>query len=119
MFKKICLMALLLGVCGGAVAGEESAGTVTFQLGQYASGPSSAGLTFFFIDGGTRTNKPACATVYGGERWVINNNWPAAKIQIATLLTAAAANKKIQVRGAGNCAVHDNSETVEDVFIVN
>jgi hypothetical protein len=46
-------------------------------------------VTFFYLEGGTRTSKPACGSADSGERWVINNAWPAAKLQIAVLLSAA------------------------------
>src|SRR2546425_12598863 len=74
------LCALVL-VSGAAHAAGEQTGTVTFDYGQYSSGPSSAGLTFFTLQGGTKLAIPVCNNFH--DRWVINNNWPAAKIQIA------------------------------------
>jgi hypothetical protein len=80
---KIVTIAVLFLTAQLAHAGVQT-GTVRFQHGQYASGPSSAGYTFFLIDGGTRSGAPNCATQVG--RWVINNDWPAIRHQPRRIL---------------------------------
>jgi hypothetical protein len=50
-------------------------------------------------------------------RWPINNNWPAAKIQMTILLVAAISGKKVTVRASGDCAVWNNSETALDIIL--
>jgi hypothetical protein len=92
------------------MAGDQS-GFVTFGHGQYASGENTNGYTFFYLSG-TKTGNPACSTY---DRWVIDNDWPVAKIQIATLLAAVVSGRPVAVSGTGNCAVWGDSETANDV----
>lgn len=110
----------VLAVCGFSCmvnAGEQT-GTVIFNHGQYASNSSSAGYTFVYLVGGQKMNNPACSTV-PGTRWVIDNSWPAAKIQISTLLTAAVSGKRVTIYGSGNCEVWGDSETATNIFLAN
>jgi hypothetical protein len=94
-------------------------GTVRFMHNQIFSNGSHPGYTFFYLEGGTpRSEKPACATYDSGERWVINNSWPAAKLQIAVLLSAALAGRRVRVQGTGDCAAWGDSETVWDILLV-
>ena len=102
---------LLLGVSCAVAAGEQS-GLVTFGHGQVFSGATTNGYTFFYLSG-TKTGNPACSTY--NNRWVINNDWPVAKIQIATLLAAAASGRPVAVSGTGDCAVWSDSETANDI----
>ena len=101
-----------------ACAGEES-GTVVFSLGQYNSNSTTAGYTFFVLENELKTNSPTCATASGGDRWVINNDWPAAKMQVNVLLTALISGKRVHVRGTGDCNVWGDTETAQDIFILN
>jgi hypothetical protein len=99
-----------------ALAGEQT-GIVRMDHGQYRAGPESAGLTFFFVQGAAKINTPACNTY--SDRWVINNSWPAAKIQIAILLSAITSGKTVTVRGQGECSEWANSETATDIRLNN
>lgn len=81
--KSVLLLVALL-CASQAYAGSET-GTVRFEHGQFNSSQSSAGYTFFYLDGSNKTNVPACSSFGGGERWVINNNWPAASMQVSIL----------------------------------
>jgi len=109
-------MGLLLSL--PAVAGYET-GYVRFQHGQYNSSISSAGYTFFYLEGGTREDIPGCANFDSGERWVIDNNRPAAEMQMSILLAAALANKQVRVRGTRDCDAWGDTETARDVVLMN
>jgi hypothetical protein len=109
---------ILLFLAAPAFAGSET-GTVVFAHGTYGSGASSAGVTFLFLEGGVKTGNPACSTNGSGERWAINNDWPGAKIQIATLLAAFVAGKRVSIIGANSCLVWGDTETVVDVRILD
>ncbi len=114
--SKFCILINLILFSSFCLAGNE-VGTVRFNHGQYGHSSTSAGKTFFFLDGGTKTNIPACATYLGGQRWVIDNNWPGANMQLSILLAARMSGKEVQVRGANNCGVHGDTETARDLFI--
>jgi hypothetical protein len=73
---------------------------------------------FFFLNGNTKTGNPACSTNANGARWVINNNWPAAKSQLAILLMAVASGKQVQITGSNACEVWGDSETVIDIRVL-
>ncbi len=116
------LSTLAAGVMAAAVClpshATSETGTVRFNYGQYRSSATSAGLTFFFLDGASRVGDiPACSTAFDGDRWVINNDWPVAKIQMAVLLSAASTGKKVTIRGTGDCGVYSNTETAQDIFL--
>ncbi len=115
---KRSLAILVAILCGSASAGTET-GTILFGHGQYGSTETSAGFTFFFLEGGNKIDNPACSTASGGQRWVFDNDWPAAKYQIATLLAAFAAGKRVTVVGSGTCLVWGDSETAIDIKIVD
>jgi hypothetical protein len=115
---KILCAWVLLASSTLAVAGSET-GTVKLDHGQHASGQNNAGYTFFLLEGGTKEGTPACATAYGGERWVFSNNWAPAKLQYNMLLLALATGKRVTVIGSGNCGVWWDSETAADIFIVD
>ena len=93
-------------------------GTVRFAYGQYGAHAGHPGHTFFHLEGGTRVNKPGCGSADGGERWVINNAWPAAKLQLTVLLAAAFTGKRVQVLGTSDCGVWGDTETVLMVHVV-
>jgi hypothetical protein len=115
--KIACILPLLI-VGGSALAGTET-GTVQFGHGQYASNESSAGYTFFFLEGATKSDNPACSTAANGQRWVFDNDWPAARIQIATLIAAFTAGRRVTVIGSGNCSVWGDTETAVDIMLVD
>jgi hypothetical protein len=110
------LAAAIVGTFTTSVMATSETGYVNFAFGQYNSSSSSAGLTFFTLDGGSNTCcRPACATVV--DRWVLDNDWPAAKIQMSVLLTAAVSGKRVTVRGSDSCSVFSNTETAVDIFL--
>lgn len=111
------LIAVALSLVATSAFGGSETGTVIFEHGQYSSGPNSAGYTFFYLDGGAKVGSPGCAS--NGERWVINNDWPAAKIQISVLLAAAVSGKRVMIRGSNDCSVWGDTETAANIFIVD
>lgn len=119
MRRALLTVAALLLMTPHAHATGIEVGTVRFMYGQIFSTTSHPGYTFFYLEGGTRTDKPACASYDSGERWVINNSWPAAKLQIAALMSAALTGKRVQVQGTGDCAAWGDTETVWDVHLVD
>jgi len=106
---------MLLLFSNASFAGEE-VGKIRFQHGQYGSHAESSGKMFFYLDGGTKQSTPTCATYDSGERWAIDNNRPAAHIQLSILLAAYMANQDVKVRGSGSCDVHGDSETAIDII---
>ena len=115
--KKI--IALMLAALATPVFAGSESGTIVFAHGQYGSSSSSAGYTFFFLEGGTKSDIPGCSTNAGGQRWVIANDWPAAKYQIATLMSAFLAGKRVAVIGSNTCSVWGDTETVVDVRLID
>lgn len=114
--QRLLVAAVLSAYTALALAGEQ-AGMVTVHHGQHSSGPTSAGFTFFVLQGGSKTGTPACNTYV--DRWVINNGWPAAKMQVAILLSAIASGKTVTVRGSGDCSQWSDSETAIDIRLNN
>lgn len=102
---------------GLSLAGEQT-GTVQIEYGQFGSSATSAGYTFFYLQGSPKLNTPPCNVTFNG-RWVINNSWPAAKIQTAILLVASTAGRQVKVTGSGNCNVWGDSETAIDIRLID
>lgn len=115
--KRIVFIAALF-FWAKVFAGSEI-GTVRFEIGQHESSANSAGKTFFYLEGQQKYNSPACATYVGGERWVINNDWPAAELQNSILLSAAISGKRVQIYGSGSCEVWGDTETALSIHIVD
>ena len=111
---KILPATLLLIVCFSqtVLAGSQS-GLVTFVTGQYQSSASTAGYTFFQLSGADRVGNPCT-----NDRWVIDNDWPAAPMQVATLQAAVLTGRQVRVQGSGNCAVWGDTETTLDVYLI-
>lgn len=114
---KLLFAAILIVIMPTMAISGSEVGTVEFVDGQYHSSETSAGYTFFYVHGGTKYNNPSCSTNSDGHRWVIDNDWPAAKYQIATLLTAVVAGRSVQVEGTNNCNVWSDTETAQDIFL--
>ncbi len=114
--RTFVLAALLILPILPATAGEQT-GTVRMDHGQWGSGANSPGYTFFVLDGAAKSNTPACNTYI--SRWVINNAWPAARLQMAILLAAISSGKTVTVRGSGDCAQYSDSETAVDIRLNN
>jgi hypothetical protein len=115
--KKLFVL-MFAALAAPAFAGSES-GTVVFAHWQYGSNVSTAGYTFFFLEGGTKSDNPACSTNAGGQRWVLANDWPAAKYQIATLMSAFLSGKRVAVIGSNTCSVWGDTETVVDIRLID
>jgi hypothetical protein len=115
--KRVGLLILAL-TSGLACAGTQT-GTVNLAQTSYASTATSPGYMFFYLNGGAKTGNPACSTISGGTRWVINNSWPAAKSQLSILLTALATGRQVQITGSNDCAVWGDTETVIDIRILD
>ena len=109
-WRRSCgMMALaLLAVSDPAVAGSSAVGPISGVLPH-----SSGGL--FFVQTGTRSSAPSCATVT--QRWVINVATAQGQAMAAALLTAYMAHKRITVQGTGDCGVWADTETVS-YFII-
>lgn len=114
--RNALLISMMLVMASTAGAGEQT-GTVKMDYGQHTSGSTSAGLMFFVLQGAAKTGTPACNTY--NSRWVINNNWPAARIQVAILITAITSGKTVTVRGSGDCSQWSDSETATDIRLNN
>lgn len=71
------------------------------------------GGTPLFIQTGSRTAKPACAT---SNRWAIPNS-SAGQSMLSILLTAYAQGKRIWIVGTGTCPDWGDSETVSYFYI--
>lgn len=98
---------------GLANAGQQD-GLVEIEHGSYDARSTTAGYTFFRLTGGSRTGNPCTQ-----DRWVFDNDWPAAKFQVATLLTAIATGKRVLVRGTGSCLVWSDTETAFSISIID
>lgn len=109
--------ALALVPALSAAAGEQT-GSVLMEEGTYMSSSTSAGFTFFYLQGGgAKLNRPTCNTV--NDRWVINLDWPGGKYQLAILMTAMASGRTVRVLGTGDCGVWSDTETVMDIRLNN
>jgi hypothetical protein len=115
--KRVALLIFAL-TAAEAFAGVQT-GTVNLAQTSYASTATHPGYMFFTLNGGVKTGTPACATIAGGTRWVINNSWPAAKSQLAILLMAIATGKQLQITGSNDCTVWGDSETVVDIRVLD
>ena len=110
---------LVLALISGIAAAGTQTGTVNLDQSSYASNATSPGYMFFTLSGGMKTGNPACSTIAGGNRWVINNSWPAAKAQLAILLLAISTGKQVRITGSNDCAVWGDSETAIDMQVLN
>ena len=74
--------------------------------------------SYLFDQSGTRSGLPSCAA---GEpaRWAIDPTTPYAQSVIATLLSAYALHKQVQIFGTGDCSVHGDTETVRYLNVPN
>src|SRR5688572_3923083 len=115
--KRIGL--LFLALTSSLACGGTQTGTVNLAQTSYASSATSPGYMFLYLNGGVKTGNPACSTISGGTRWVINNAWPAAKSQLAILLAALTSGRQVQITGSNDCAVWGDTETVIDIRILD
>ncbi|MEA1677353.1 hypothetical protein [Nitrospirillum sp. BR 11163] len=84
-------------------AGFASAGSISNIL------PTRGG-TFFFLQHGTRTNRPACSTL---DRWVINVTTPSGQAMASAVMLAYSLGKNIEIYGTGDCRDWPDTETVD------
>jgi hypothetical protein len=76
----------------------------------------SDGLVLVYIFTG-RADTPACATQ--PTRFAFNATTPGGKVQLAGLLTAYAAGKRVNIIGTGNCTLFADSETLSYFMTVD
>jgi hypothetical protein len=74
------------------------------------------GIDLLFVQTGTRTTPPSCAT---NTRWALDTSTSTGQAAAAVLLTAYATGKQIVVYGTGTCTLHPDSETVSFFQIVD
>jgi hypothetical protein len=65
---------------------------------------------------GSRSTAPTCATVAG--RFAFDSTTPAGRSQLAGLIAAEAADRRVVIRGSGACTDYADSETIEYFYIV-
>jgi hypothetical protein len=83
------------------------------NIGQTVS--QSTGQAFFQLSG-TRTTKPACATM---DRWVFDNSTTKGQAMISTLLTAYASRKQVAIGGTCSCGDWADIESVSYIMIID
>ena len=118
-YIKIFLLLISLLLTSQTWAVGIEVGYVRVQYLSYGVSASSAGKMFFFLDGNTKTGNPSCSIAHGGERWVINNDWPVAKYYHSVLLAAQIAGKQVRIDGTGGCGVWSDSESVGNVRLAD
>lgn len=92
--------------------GTMSVSTATVVSNLYFM-PSGAVL---FHTGAARTDVPACAAGQAA-RWAIDTNTAAGKAQLAGLLAAHAAGKKVSVSGTNTCNIWADTESVSYLLV--
>jgi len=90
-----------------AFAGSSALGTVTNLTTQTGA--------MFFTTSGTRSSPPACATV--PSRWVVSATTTSDQALIATILSAQAQGRQVQVLGTGTCSISADTETAAFVVV--
>jgi hypothetical protein len=70
----------------------------------------------FFEQSGTRTTRPACATL---TRWAFDSTTATGQAMMANLLTSNAQGRKVYISGSGNCSAWGDSETVGGIQLAN
>jgi len=73
--------------------------------------PAANGYVYF-IQSGTRTSLPGCASSSQPQRWVFDATTPAGQARLAVLLSAFGMHKQIYVYGLGSCIAGDTTENV-------
>ncbi|MCU7829577.1 MAG: hypothetical protein KZQ85_10970 [Candidatus Thiodiazotropha sp. (ex Myrtea sp. 'scaly one' KF741663)] len=71
------------------------------------------GKVFFWINAET-SNYASCATI---QRYVIDSTTEPGKSTLSTILYLKATGQNVEIFGAGNCALHADSETAKIVAI--
>ncbi|NOU52138.1 hypothetical protein HG263_16535 [Pseudoalteromonas sp. JBTF-M23] len=78
---------------------------------------ASDGLVYFALEGGTRNNRPSCAT--SGYWMIKDENSTAGKQQYSMILSAHASGKKVRIYGAGKCSRWSDGEDVDALMVLN
>lgn len=99
-----------------AMASNSTAGAIVQVVASTTSNGPNAGGVIIFSQQGTRSTRPACATM---DRWVIGANTPGGQAIASTLLTAYISGKKIIVQGTGSSADWSDTESVNYFLIVD
>lgn len=109
MFRKAAVMVAALMLMGSeeGLCGEQTDGAVTGLL------PSQA--SFSFIASGARSSSPVCATA--ANYWSVDLSTAQGQAISASVVTAFATGKTINVCGTGSCSTSaPDRETVLYVF---
>ncbi|MEA1677354.1 hypothetical protein [Nitrospirillum sp. BR 11163] len=99
-----------------AVGSPTALATGFASAGSISNIISEQGGVLFFIQHGTRTDRPACATL---DRWVINVNTPSGQTMAAALMMAYSMHKQVEIHGTGSCPDWGDTETVDYFQIAN
>lgn len=107
-------LSLVLSAMSAHALACDQTGTVRMDLGQWGSGSSSPGKTFFVLEGGAKTAVPASNTYM--NRSVIDNAWPAARMQLAILLAAVSSGDTAPRPSSGVRAANDDQPAASAVL---
>ena len=99
MFREVQVLASSLAVLAGIVSLPAHAGS---QIGSItAVSVDNNGSPYVFLVSGTHNGQPACAT---DAYWAVTNlGTDNAKSMVATILTAYATGRQVNVQGSGAC----------------
>ena len=100
--------AALLCLCSEAEAGSATAGQISGILSHRQG-------RLFFRHNGVRSGTPACSTI---NRWVIDTTTAAGQSMAATILSAYALGKSVQIEGTNECGLWGDTESVNYVEIL-
>lgn len=106
----LCAFILTLTFQAPAHSGGTGSGTISFIL------PTAYGQVFFKTT--NAQSQPACST----QGWAFDltgANAIGGKAMLATLLTALAAGKQVNIVGKGNCDVWGDRESVDYLVVMN
>ena len=107
--KKFTLF--LVNLCA-LLPGSPASASTTGGYGQiYELYGTANGAVLFSVTGTGRSGIPSCGAGLP-NRWALDASNVAAQAQVAVLLSAWAAHKKVWVTGTGSCTIWGDTETV-------
>ncbi|SFJ62728.1 hypothetical protein [Caulobacter sp. UNC279MFTsu5.1] len=98
------LCAAFLSLAPAAHASDAQAGYITNII------PFGDGGVILFDHDGSRSPRPACATL--PQRWAFNASGAGGQARLSALLTAFAAHKRIEISGLATCSQWGDTETL-------
>lgn len=104
--RRIILSIALFAMASPAIASQTDKG-VTSQI------LTVNNVTAFFEQNGSRSTRPACATM---TRWAIDVSNAAGQAMLAHLLAMNAQHRSVYVTGSGDCSTWADSETVAGIM---